>query len=211
MSDQKRPPEGPEGRTPDAVLDGLDADALWRDSPEAIHQRAGAKRTLLEGSLEKGKTQIRVDARRAGVRVPEHLAGEFQLALNLSWRFAHTGMEINERGVAATLRFGGVPHRCQLPWSAVWGIAPVDDDKLRVWPADLPPELGGPPRAEHESEPPPVEPVRPRLSMVPLEAPPALAPATPEIAPEPAADAPAEPPAEPPTDRPKAPWLRVVK
>jgi hypothetical protein len=210
MSDQKRPPEGPEGRTPDAVLDGLDADALWRDTPEALQHRAGAKRALLEGSLEKGKTQVRVDARRAGVRVPEHLAGEFQLALNLSWRFAHTGMEINERGVAATLRFGGVPHRCQLPWAAVWGIAPVDDDKLRVWPADLPPELGGPPRAEHESEPqpPPVEPVRPRLSMVPLEPSPVVAPVVPDAAPAPAE---ADAPAEPATERPKAPWLRVVK
>lgn len=210
MSDDKRTPA--DGSDDDAQVEaiGFESDRLWKDTPEARRERAEAKKALLEESLGRGKTQIRVDTRRAGCRVPEAYAGDCQLVLNLSWRFSHAHMVVNERGLAATLRFAGDPFRCVLPWTAVWGVTPFGEEKLRVWPADLPFEFGGPPRGEPESEPEPVEAMKPRLSVVPPKK-----ASVAETAAEP--DAPA-PPVEEPTKtvdqtdvRPRAPWLKLVK
>lgn len=209
MTDRPRPPEldPTTPRPPDVVLDGLDLDELWHDSADAARQRFQAKRELLEASLAKGKTQIRIDARRPGCQVPATLVDEPQLVLNLSWRFANTEMVINERGIAATLRFGGEPFRCVLPWRAVWGVSPFGEEKLRVWPVDLPFELGGPPAsaAGAVEEPAPVEPIRPRLSLLSNEPVPAVEGLEADEPPV------AEPAQAEHAERPRAPWLRVVK
>jgi len=181
-----------------------------RDDPDARAERATEKCRLLTESLERGKSLVRIDARRAGCRVPEALADECQLALNLSWRFAHTDMVINERGVAATLRFGGTPFRCIVPWSALWGLLPHGDDQLRIWPVDLPEELGGPPAVVDEAEPPPVEPVKPRLAVVSRAEPDAPA-VTPERAHEAEPLTPASEPEAPGATAARGSWLRVVK
>lgn len=124
-----------------------------------------SKHDYLAELLSQGKVQIRLDPRRPGVVVPEQFAHDPVLALNLSWRFPNTDMVLNERGVAATLRFGGIPFRCRLPWHSIWGIAIPGSDWLQVWTYDLPVELGGPPRPEDE-EAVFVEPGRPRLSVL---------------------------------------------
>jgi stringent starvation protein B len=158
---------------------------------------------------------VRVDARRAGVQVPRQFAGNSGLALNLSWSFRDARMVLNERGVAATLSFGGSPFRCLLPWSAIWGIRVQKGGSLQIWEADLPVELGGTePPADLDERP--VEP-RPRLvklpppEELPAEATPAQASATERAAavttPADAVDQPAAP--RPPTSRP--PWLRLVR
>lgn len=174
------------------------------------------KKAILESALARGRTQVRLDARRPGVRVPDHLAQDPQLALNLSWRFP-AEMVINDRGVAATLRFGGVPFRCHLPWSAVWGIHAPSAESLQVFAGEVPPELGGPPRPDDEADPPPIEPMKPRLSV--LRAPPSLDAAAP-VAAVPAAVPPAaalslapasDLPAEERPAAPRAPWLKLVK
>lgn len=189
MPENRRPPDGPnEG-----------------DKPRA---RAEAKRKALLDSLERGLTLIRLDARRPGVQVPDRFSNEFGLALNLSWRFAHTDLVVNERGIAATLRFGGAPFRCIVPWSAVWGIVPAGHDSTKAWPADLPPELDGPEPHDSEELPEPVEPMRPKLQVVrPVDdAPPAPAPEpTPPEAPL------TPPPPDAGGDKPRAPWLRLVR
>lgn len=130
--------------------------------------RAAQKKMALETALERGKIQVRLDPRLNGVHVPEEFADESMLALNLSWRFPHTDMVINERGVAATLRFNSQPNRCVIPWSALFAIIPTEGEPL-VWPLDVPPEFGGPPRDEFDEEQvtvEAVEPTRPRLSVV---------------------------------------------
>lgn len=182
--------------------------------------REKQKQEALERSLEGGRVQIRLDARRPGVRVPEKFSDEPMLALNLSWRFPNTEMVVNERGVAATLRFDGTPSRCVIPWGALFAVIPTTGEPS-IWPADVPVEFGGPPRAaDPMPEPPPVEPLRPRLSVVaggidetrphvqapepqPDETPP---PAESVAAEETAAD---ETPPEPAATR--APWLRIVR
>jgi stringent starvation protein B len=166
---------------------------------------------------------VRVDARRSGVQVPRQFSEESGLPLNLSWAFRDARMALNERGVAATLTFGGVPFRCLLPWSAIWGIRVAKGGSLQIWETDLPVELGG-------TEPPPLVdemPVEPRPRLVKLPSAEEAAAATPSsseaaVAPAPslsvappdaptAAEAPAAqpPPAAPSVSRP--PWLRLVR
>lgn len=213
MADERRPP-GPD----DADVSELPG--LASTPEEAASRRGLAKKRLLEQALDRGVVQLRLDARRPGVRVPEHLVAESSLALNISLRFPDTGLVINDRGVAASLRFGGSRFRCVIPWPALWGMLVPGAESLHVWPPDLPEELGGPPRDGTEAEPPPVEPMKPRLSVVgegapppePAPAPPPAvaddAPSTPEPA---AAETPPETDPSPPGDKPKAPWLRLVR
>lgn len=188
----------------------------WQDTPELAARRAEAKREMLAGALAAGKTQLRIDTRRPGVRVPDRYLGEPALALNLSWRFAHTEMVLNDHGVAATLRFDRVPFRCLLPWSSIWGLLSPGSDAVHVWPPDLPEVLGGPPRPDEEPAPPPVEPTRPQLSVLrgvgdrpASELPPAPVK---EVAPrrelEPRAAEVTGEEASPPA---RAPWLRLVR
>ncbi len=196
------PPAAPVEKLPTPLLDVLDQDAVWRDTAQAATARARQKLSTLDESLARGKTQVRLDARRAGVRVPDHLAQAHALALNLSWRFADTAMVLNDRGVAATLTFGGRPFRCVLPWSSVWGIVVFGSDTVKVWPPDLPPELGGPPRPPSEALPPLVEPGRPCLTVVESPA---------EERSESLCEPEAQPPAESPAAKPRPPWLKLVR
>lgn len=123
------------------------------------------KREHLDSLLDEGRVQIRLDPRRAAVEVPGQFQDDAVLALNLSWRFPNTHMVLNERGIAATLRFGGEPFRCQIPWHAIWGIAPPDSDWLVVWTGDLPAEFGGPPNRSSDALT-AVEPRAPKLSVL---------------------------------------------
>ena len=180
-----------------AMLDHLDDPNLWKDGPEERKQRFASKKAMLLTSLDAGKTQVRLDARRAGCALPEHLSDQLQLALNLSWRFPDTNMVIDDEGVSASLRFSGKSFRCHLPWSAIWGLALADDPNLRIWPIDLPAELGGPPRSpEVAADAPAIAAERPRLSVV--------ASTLPEEMPVPTE-------AEASSAAPRAPWLRLVK
>jgi len=216
MRDELPPPDGDD--EPD--MGAVDADGFWRDAPESLVRRSAVKRRKLEALLSGGKTQVRVDGRRPGCRLPDSFAAEPQLALNLSWRFPDTRMVVNERGVAATLRFGGVPFRVELPWHAVFAMMPADGEGLQLWPVDVPVELGGPPRRWEGFAAPPVEPRRPSLAVVAAEGAGAGEISPPPRVPAPAridastvrdpAEAPPEPPPEPPTPA-RPSWLRVVK
>lgn len=202
------------------------------DTVDDAAARSAQKKVALETALERGKVQVRLAPQRAGVRLPEQFTDESMLSLNLSWRFPHTEMVINERGVAATLRFNSEPHRCAIPWSALFALIPTDGEPL-VWPPDVPTEFGGPPREESDADEDvepveDVEPTRPRFSVVSgglKSAPPA--PSQPEtdapslieaseskaLESEPEADnadEPTEP--EPPTPvSERAPWLKLVR
>lgn len=95
------------------------------------------KRALLEAMLERGMVLVTLDARRPGVIVPERLAGDPALGLNLSWRFG-LPMELGEWGVRATLTFGGVPIACSLPWNAIWAVRSHKTPERYVFEADVP-------------------------------------------------------------------------
>ena len=101
---------------------------------------AGKRETLL-AFLERGIAMLHIDTRRDGVEVPSQHAGDPHLRLNLSYRYGIPDLIIDETHVQATLSFGGRPFRCELPWTAVFGITSQVSGDGQVWPEDLPPEV----------------------------------------------------------------------
>jgi stringent starvation protein B len=95
------------------------------------------KRTLLERLLEQSMVMATVDARMRGVVVPDHLMGDPQLRLNLSYRFGLT-MELTEGGVHATLTFGGVPFPCIMPWESIYLFVSHATGEPYFFPSDAP-------------------------------------------------------------------------
>lgn len=171
------------------------------------------KQELLEALLDRGMIMVTLDARRAGVDVPERFQDDLGLGLNLSYRFG-LPLEINAWGIRATLSFGGISHDCKIPWNAIYQVfSHVTRDRW-LFPEDIPNDIlehlgeaGGEPSASQ-----PQQKGRPRLSLVQGE--PSV-----EVAPEPVENpvpaTPAEeehPPEEPPpAGGPRRGHLRRIK
>lgn len=100
--------------------------------------------------IEMGMTMVTVDSRRPGVVVPPVHQGEIQLNLNFSLRFGIDDFRYDEDDVRASLSFGGIPHLCILPWSAVYMVRSHVTDDVAVFPNSLPPELQAAAAAELE-------------------------------------------------------------
>ncbi len=98
------------------------------------------KRSVLEQLLDQGMVLVALDARREGVDVPVHLAGDPQLRLNLSYRFG-LPMSVESWGVRATLTFAGVPYTCRFPWEAIFLVVSHISGQPYLFPDDIPPEL----------------------------------------------------------------------
>ncbi|MEM6730689.1 MAG: hypothetical protein AAF658_03995 [Myxococcota bacterium] len=100
-----------------------------------------AKQDLLRRLLEAGMVQVMLDARSGGVDVPTHLRGDYQLRLNLSYRF-NNHMEIDQDGVEATLTVKGEPYTCRIPWHCLYMMVLTNnEDPPFIFPGDMPPEL----------------------------------------------------------------------
>jgi stringent starvation protein B len=115
----------------------LDEEAARAGNPEMP-----AKRSTMEKLLRDGPVLVHLDPRRAGVDVPAQHRGEPRLVL----RFGHGlsppifDLAVEEQTLSGTLAFRGVPHRCVVPWSAVFAIVGEDGRGL-VWGEDIPSEL----------------------------------------------------------------------
>jgi stringent starvation protein B len=78
--------------------------------------------------LKEGWTSLHLDARRAGVVVPDSFRTEAHLIL----QYGHDlpipipDLEIDEDGVRATLSFSRTAHRTLVPWTAVYAVTGVD-------------------------------------------------------------------------------------
>ena len=119
--------------------------------------------------LREGWTSLHLDARRAGVVVPDSLRHEPHLVL----QYGHDlpipipDLEIDDYGVRATLSFSRTAHRTVVPWSAVYVVA-CDDGRGILYSEDVPqdvaviaarsasdappPEIGAEAEAEIEAE-----------------------------------------------------------
>lgn len=91
--------------------------------------------------LEKGMTQIHLDARRPGVLVPERFKGEHHLVLNISYRFDPPDLAVSEWGIRETLSFGGSRFTIAVPWSALYAVASLTTREFFMFPDDMPNEL----------------------------------------------------------------------
>jgi stringent starvation protein B len=102
---------------------------------------AKTKRDVLKEMLEHGLTMVHLDARSAGVDVPTNLRDQNHLRLNFSYRFYLDTFDISDEGICASLSFGGTPHLCTIPWTAVFGMMSQVTQQFQIWPEDVPVEL----------------------------------------------------------------------
>ena len=126
------------GRDPNDIASPDDLDG----EPVSDIARLPPKREVVNRLLGDGPILIHLDARRPGVSVPAALASDPRLVLRFGYGLtpAIADLDIGDEGLAGTLSFGGVPHRCVLPWPAVYAVVSETDQRGMVWPDDVPPE-----------------------------------------------------------------------
>lgn len=99
------------------------------------------KKQVLSEALEGAPTvYIHLDARRDGVKVPDHHRQNPQLILRVGYMLTPPiNIHLGDESVTCTLSFNRVPFGCELPWDAIYAIV-GDDGRAAVWPDDIPPE-----------------------------------------------------------------------
>jgi hypothetical protein len=92
--------------------------------------------------LERSEARVHLDARRAGVRLPERLltSGNVRLDYGYALQPPIVDLLVDEQGIHATLMFNRAPFATFVPWSAVFLIADFDGNGA-VWKEDIPADL----------------------------------------------------------------------
>ncbi len=106
-----------------------------------MHERDLEKKSKLMGALEKGMVMIHLDARRAGVSVPDNLRDEKHLRLNLSYRFDPPDLSVTDWGVRSTLTFPEGRFLVAIPWPALFAVTSHVTKDFWFFPEDMPAEL----------------------------------------------------------------------
>ncbi len=98
------------------------------------------KRAFVEELLEQGPILVHVNARAHGVSVPSAFAQETKLVLRFGYSLTPPilGFLVDEVGITGTLTFGGVPHRCVLPWQSMYAVVAEGAQQIMVWSEDVP-------------------------------------------------------------------------
>ena len=145
-------------------------------------KRIEEKKGRLLAILEKGVAQVHIDARRAGVLMPEKYRNDMQVALNLSYNYQPPDLTVNTWGIRETLSFSGNQYKVALPWSCIFAIGSATGGELFMYPDEMPAELaqgtvdrGAGRRAAKTAEAPPplpelVKPVSAKVARSPLRA-----------------------------------------
>ena len=95
------------------------------------------KHDLLLHLLSEGYAMVCLDARAEGVDVPKTHKTNPKLSLVFNLNFKRP-IDVTTEGVVATLSFSGRPHRCVLPFTAVWAIYEPHTQKGQIWEESLP-------------------------------------------------------------------------
>lgn len=112
--------------------------------------------------LEKGMTQLHLDARRPGVLVPEKFKGQHHLVLNISYRFDPPDLAVSDWGIRQTLSFGGSRFTIAVPWSALYAVASLVTRESWMFPHDMPEEFAAAATEKAQLPPDPEPAERPR-------------------------------------------------
>lgn len=127
------------GKAPEDIAELEEIDAECGPGAGA---RLPAKREVVDKLLGDGPVLVHIDARCEGVSVPERLRADPKLVLRFGYQLTPTilDLDVGADALSGTLSFGGVPHRCVLPWGAVYAVVSEGDQRGMVWPDDVPPE-----------------------------------------------------------------------
>ena len=90
--------------------------------------------------LSEGDVMVCLDARVPAVDVPSAHKDNSALSLVFNLNFRRP-FDVQEDGIYATLAFGGRPHKCIIPFEAVWSIHDPDSKKGQVWEQSFPKDL----------------------------------------------------------------------
>jgi stringent starvation protein B len=90
--------------------------------------------------LSKGDVMVCLDARQPDVEVPKAHKTNPMLNLVLSLNFRRL-IDVLDDGIYGSLSFGGRPHKCVIPFTAVWAIYEPDTQKGQVWEASIPEDI----------------------------------------------------------------------
>lgn len=109
-----------------------------------------AKRQRIEDELARGPVFMYIDARRDGVSVPPHLAGQYMVPILIGYNLSPPiNLVLDDKGITAALRFGALGiYACVFPWVSIFAVRIGDNGEAAVWVADVPPELELKPVAE---------------------------------------------------------------
>ncbi len=98
------------------------------------------KQNFQNNMLAKGDAMVCLDARQPDVQVPKAHKTNAMLNLVFSMNF-RPPFEVLEDGIYGSLSFGGRPHKCVIPFTAVWAIYEPDTQKGQVWEASIPEDI----------------------------------------------------------------------
>jgi hypothetical protein len=92
--------------------------------------------------LKRGWTSLHLDARGAGVVVPQPFCGEPHLVLQYGYDLPILipDLAVDDRGVRATLSFSRNAQTTVVPWSAVYVISCIDGSEVR-YTEDIPEDI----------------------------------------------------------------------
>ena len=98
------------------------------------------KYDILVQLLSEGDAMVCLDARHSEVDVPNTHKDNPALSLVFNLNFRRP-FDVEETGIFATLAFGGRPHKCVIPFEAVWSIHEPESKKGQVWEESFPKDL----------------------------------------------------------------------
>ncbi len=98
------------------------------------------KYDILVQLLSEGDAMVCLDARHPEVDVPNTHKDNPALSLVFNLNFRRP-FDVQETGIFATLSFGGRPHKCVIPFEAVWAIHEPESKKGQVWEESFPKDL----------------------------------------------------------------------
>ena len=90
--------------------------------------------------LEIDDAMVCLDSRHPEVDVPESHKNNSSLNLVFNLNFRRP-IKIVEEGIFATLAFNGKPHKCILPFEAVWAIYDPNMKNGQVWEESIPEDM----------------------------------------------------------------------
>ena len=118
------------GKSPDQVEPSPPVDDLGQPN----------KRAFVDELLEQGPILVHINALVDGVSVPPAFAHDSKLVLRFGYGLTPPIIDfvVDDNGIEGTLTFGGVPHRCILPWPSMYAVVAEGAQQIMVWSEDVP-------------------------------------------------------------------------